>query len=187
MFRDFRNSLAIVGLTGTVLVAAAAMQPAIAALDPNVTDQLRANVISDPSNAAAIASAAAAQVCPPNGALEDVGELFKAIAEQAIIEQDPSDPGPAAAIADAIIAVCPVAAAVVAGELEELVQTAAGGGLAPPGPGGTVPNINSPVSILRENFVKSPNTTRLGPTEFVQTVQETQQPTEVLSDTEPVD
>lgn len=178
-----RKNFSLFGLAGAALVAVAGMQPSMAALDPGVADQLRANVISSPSNAAAIAGAAAAQACPPNGALEDVGELFRMIAEQAIIELDPSDPGPAAAIADAVIAACPVAAAVVAGELEGVVQSAAGGGLAPPGPGGTVPNINSPVSNLRENFVKSPNTTRLGPTENLLT--QTGEGSNVVSDTEP--
>ncbi|MDJ0950970.1 MAG: hypothetical protein QNJ94_18820 [Alphaproteobacteria bacterium] len=135
--------------------------------------QLDNSVIEDPTSAAEIAGEAAAAACPETGAsaeaveagLDDVRDIFRTVAERAIVEQDPSDPSPAAAVADAVLTACPQADEVVASELEALVQTAAGGGLAPPGPGADAPDVNSPVEQNREGFVKSPNTTRLGPTE----------------------
>ncbi len=172
MLRDIRYGVAAVGLTGVMLLGVASVFPAAAALDSEVRLGLDSAVIDDPTSAAEIAAEAAANVCPPDGAavevttvgLADVRDVFRAVAERAIIEQDPSDPAPAAAIAEAVIAACPKADEVVASELEALIQTAAGGLLPPPGPGEQGINLNSPVEQNREAFVKSPNTTRLGPT-----------------------
>ncbi len=176
MLRDIRYGVAAVGLTGVMLLGVASVFPAAAALDSDVRVGIDSAVIDDPTNAAEIAAEAAANVCPPDGAavevtavgLADVREVFRAVAERAIIEQDPSDPAPAAAIAEAVIAACPKADEVVASELETLIQTAAGGLLPPPGPGEQGINLNSPVEQNREAFVKSPNTTRLGPTSDIQ-------------------
>lgn len=185
MLRDMQNGVAAVGLTGAILLGLASVFPAAAALDSDVRLGLDSAVIDDPASAVEIAAEAAAEVCPPDGApvevttvgLQDVREVFRTVAERAIIEQDPSDPAPAAAIAEAVIGACSKADEVVASELESLIQTAAGGLLPPPGPGAVGINTNSPVDPNREAFVKSPQsfTTRLGPTsgieELVQPIQ----------------
>lgn len=180
MLRDIRYGVAAVGLTGVMLLGVASVFPAAAALDSDVRLGLDSAVIDDPTSAAEIAAEAAANVCPPDGAavevtavgLGDVREVFRAVAERAIVEQDPTDPAPAAAIAEAVIAACPKADEVVASELEILIQTAAGGLLPPPGPGEQGINLNSPVEQNREAFVKSPNSTRLGPTSDIQELSE---------------
>lgn len=190
MLRDIRYGVAAVGLTGVMLLGVASVFPAAAALDSDVRLGLDSAVIDDPTSAAEIAAQAAANVCPPDGAsveatvvgLADVREVFRAVAERAIIEQDPSDPAPAAAIAEAVIATCSKADEVVASELEALIQTAAGGLLPPPGPGEQGINLNSPVEQNREAFVKSPFSTRLGPTSDIQ---ELSQGIVVQSSTEP--
>lgn len=193
MRRDLGKSFVSAGLTGALLVAVGALQSAGAALDPTARLQLDNAVIDNPGAAASIAAEAVAGVCPQTGAsageiaagLADVREIFRTVAERAIIEEDPTDPAPAAAIAEAVINACPAAVQVVASELEALIQTAAGGGLPAPGPGEQSINANSPIEQNREAFEKSPGgftSTRLGPVDDVLQLFQAQN---VLSETQP--